>query len=125
MDTKSFFTYLALVTTITAGLLAGLHFVIPEAQAHWKFSVASLTLFVVVCLGLYFAGASAARSANKYAFTNLVSLSVFGKMVTAIGFLFVYQKIAHPSNEWFVGIFLLCYVIFTGYEVWFMTRLAK
>ncbi len=125
MDTKSFFIYLALVTAITAGLLAGLHFAMPAAQAHGTFAVASVTLFVLVCVGLYFAGVSTARSTSKYAFTNLVTASVFGKMVTAIGFLFVYQKIAQPSNEWFVGIFLLCYVIFTGYEVWFMTRLAK
>lgn len=125
MTTRSFFSYLALVTTAATGLLAALHFMVPQAQAHWKFAAASLGLFVLVCVGLYFAGASATRSANKYAFTNLVSVSVFGKMVTAIAFLFVYQKAAQPTNEWFVGIFLLCYVIFTGYEVWFMTRLAK
>ncbi len=125
MTTRSFFSYLALVTAAAAVLLAALHFAVPQAQAHWKFAVASLALFVLVCVGLYFAGASAARSSNKYAFTNLVSVSVFGKMVTAIGFLFVYQKAAQPTNEWFVGIFLLCYVVYTAYEVWFMTRLAK
>lgn len=125
MTTRSFFSYLALITVAVSGLLAVLHFAVPPAQAHGPFAVASVALFVLVCVVLYFAGTSAARSTNKYAFTNLVSASVFGKMVAAVAFLFVYQKAAHPANEWFVGIFLLCYVAFTAYEVWFMTRLAK
>lgn len=125
MTARSFFSYLTLVTAAATVLLAALHFAVPQAQAHWKFAAASLGLFVLVCIGLYFTGASAARSSNKYAFTNLVSVSVFGKMVLAIAFLLVYQKTARPTDEWFVGIFLLCYVVYTAYEVWFMTRLAK
>jgi len=125
MEPKSFFARLAVLAASTSALLALLHFVAPPAQAHWKLSVAAVLLFVLICTGLFFAGASAARSSNKHAFTNLVSVSVFGKMVVAIAFLFVYQQVAKPQNEWFVGIFLLCYVIFTVFEVWFMTRLAQ
>ena len=46
-------------------------------------------------------------------------------MVLAMAALFVYQQVAVPSNQWFVGIFLWCYVVFTAFEVWFMTKLAK
>jgi hypothetical protein len=46
MTTRSFFSYLALVTAVVAGLLAALHFMVPQAQAHWKFAAASLCLFV-------------------------------------------------------------------------------
>lgn len=65
------------------------------------------------------------KSGSKYAFTNLVSVSVFGKMVLALAWLLVYQKTFHPPNEWFVGVFLYLYVVYTAFEVWFMTRLAK
>ena len=125
MNTKSFFLHLVLVTFGTALLLAGLHFYAPQARLHGQFSVATVVLFIVICLGLYFAGASTARAKNKHAFTNLVSVSVFGKMVLAVGYLFLYQQVEKPQNEWFVGIFLLCYIIYTGFEVWFMTKLAK
>jgi hypothetical protein len=37
----------------------------------------------------------------------------------------MYQQVAMPTNQWFVGIFLWCYVVFTAFEVWFMTKLAK
>ena len=125
MSIKSFLVNLVLVTAGAALLLAGLHFYAPQARMHGQFAVATIVLFVLVCGGLFFAGSSAARAQNKHAFTNLVSVSVFGKMVLAIGFLLLYQQVAKPQNEWFVGIFLLCYIVYTGFEVWFMTKLAK
>lgn len=125
MESSTFFKWLAIVTLGTAAILAGLHFLIPEAQTHWKFAIVSLALFILICVGLFFAGKNSARSKSKVAFINLVSGSVFGKMVVAVAFLFVYQRIAKPDNEWFVGIFLLCYVVYTCFEVWFMTKLAR
>ncbi len=125
MNTKSFFLNLGIVSLFVGLILAGLHFYAPQAQAHSGFAMACLGLFVVLCAGLYFAGANAIRAQNKHAFTNLVSVSVFGKMALAVAFLFLYQKVAKPQNEWFVGIFLFCYVVYTVFEVWFMTRLAR
>ncbi|MBV6439598.1 MAG: hypothetical protein DYG98_04535 [Haliscomenobacteraceae bacterium CHB4] len=125
MESSVFFKWLAVVTLGTAAVLAGLHFLLPETQAHWKFALATVVLFTLICTGLFFAGVSAARSKSKASFINLVSGSVFGKMVLAVAFLFVYQRIAKPDNEWFVGIFLWCYVVYTGFEIWFMTRLAR
>jgi hypothetical protein len=125
MPPSSFYKILALVTAGTAALLAALHFVAPPAQPHWKFSIAALGVFALVCIGLYYAGSSTARSHNKHAFTNLVSVSVFGKMVLAMAALFMYQQIAQPQNQWFVGIFLWCYLVYTAFEVWFMTKLAR
>jgi hypothetical protein len=125
MESSTFFKWLVLVTLATAGVLAGLHWLMPEAQAHRNFAAASVALFTLVCIGLFFAGVNATRSKSKAAFINLVSGSVFGKMVLAIAFLFVYQRIAKPDNEFYVGIFLFCYVVYTGFEIWFMTRLAR
>jgi hypothetical protein len=106
-------------------LLALLHFFLPETRPYWKLSVASVTLFVMVCSGLFFAGRNAATSRNKLAFNNLITVSVFGKMALSVLFLFLYQQMAKPTDNWFVGIFLFCYVVFTVFEVWFMTLLAK
>ena len=125
MNIRSFFTRLAVIGLGTGIALVLLYFLVPQARAHGLFAIASLLLFMLVCTGLYFAGLNAAKSSNKYAFTNLVSVSVFGKMVLALAFLFLYQKAAMPQNQFFVGIFLLCYVVFTAFEVWFMTRLAR
>lgn len=125
MSPIDFFKNLFFVSLGAALVLAGLHWMAPPAQPHWKFSMGSVLLFALVCIGLYYAGSSSARSKNKHAFTNLVSVSVFGKMVVAMAALFIYQQVAQPVNQWFVGIFLFCYVVYTAFEVWFMTRLAK
>ena len=125
MTDKTFFTKLLEITVGTAVLVAILLWLLPEARVHTGFSGATLALFALVCTGLFYAGRSAASSSSKIAFTNLVSASVFGKMVLAVAALFIYQKSAQPANQWFVGIFLLVYVVYTVFEVWFMTKLAK
>jgi hypothetical protein len=40
-------------------------------------------------------------------------------------YLFVFQQMAKPQNDWYVVVFLLCYSLYTAFEVWFMTRLAR
>lgn len=82
-------------------------------------------LFILIGVGLYYAGKSAAGSSSKLAFNNLIAASVFGKMLLALAVLFIYQQAAQPTDSWFVGIFLLVYVIYTVFEVWFMTKLSK
>lgn len=125
MQSKVFFLYLASTTLAVSAILALLHSLLPQTQVYWKLSMASVLLFVAVCAGLFFAGQSAAASKNKLDFNNLITVSVFGKMVLSVLFLFLYREMEKPADNWFVGIFLFCYVVYTGFEVWFMTRLAK
>lgn len=125
MTSRTFFQYLAGLTGATSLLLFLLHLLLPATQAYWKLSMASVFFFLLICIGLFFAGRNAVRSSNKYAFNNLVTVSVFGKMALSVLFLFLYQQMAKPTDNWFVGIFLCCYVVYTVFEVWFMTLLAK
>lgn len=125
MTSRTFFQYLAGLTSAISLLLFLLHTLLPATQAYWKLSMASVFLFLLICTGLFFAGRNAVRSSNKYAFNNLVTVSVFGKMALSVLFLFLYQQMAKPTDNWFVGIFLCCYVVYTVFEVWFMTLLAK
>lgn len=125
MTTQVFLIRLTALTAAIAALLAALYLWALPAQTHGRFMILTVLLFVLVCTGLFFAGKSAARSSSKFAFNNLVSASVFGKMLLAVAFLFVYQQVANPANEWYVGIFLLTYIVYTGFEVWFMTKLAR
>ncbi len=125
MNNRSFFNRIAVLTIMASAPLVLLTSFVQPARQHATFAAATAVLFVLVCIGLFFAGKGAVRSGSKYAFTNLVSVSVFGKMVLALAWLFVYQKTFHPTNEWFVGVFLYLYVVYTAFEVWFMTRLAR
>ena len=125
METNEFLSRLALVAAGAVAALGLLYYAVPGARPYGTFILATLGLFVVICLLLYYFGLRTARSANRYAFNGLISVSVFGKMVVTMLFLGLYRKVAAPENEWYVLIFLLTYAVYTVYEVWFMMRLAK
>jgi hypothetical protein len=125
MTHRQFFTNLAAVTGCTSVVLALLHQFLEPFRQHWGLSILTLAVFVLLSIGLYFAGLQAVRSKSKVAFNGIVSGSVFGKMLLAIGLLFAYQSAAQPTNQWFVAIFLLVYVVFTVFEVWFMSLVAR
>jgi hypothetical protein len=125
MPFRAFLIALAVVSAASGSALLGLGFLIPELRVHWKFSIATVFAFAAVCTALYLIGLKTARSKNRHAFNGVISVSVMGKMVFALLFLFIYKKTAQPPNTAFVGIFLFCYVVYTVYEVWFMTKLAK
>jgi hypothetical protein len=122
---KNFYFNLVGITLSVVLLLTFLHIFFPLAQSHWKFSCMVTALFVLISIGLFHAGQLTAKSKNKLAFNSIISLSVFGKMVLSVFLLFLYREGAKPENGWFVIIFLLVYVIYTVFEVVFMTKLAK
>lgn len=125
MNNNTFFLYLGGITVAAAAVLTAILALIPQAQPHAGFAAGTVVLFAAICIGLYFAGKNAAASTSKLAFNNLVSVSVFAKMLVAVAVLFAYQQTAQPQNSWFVGLFLLVYAVYTVFEVWFMTKLAR
>jgi thiol:disulfide interchange protein len=125
MNNQRFLSSLAIITGSTSLVLALAHWLLQPVREHWGLSVALVVIFSLVCVGLYAAGKNAARSRNKTAFTGIVSASVFGKMVLSMGILLAYKQAAHPTNQWFVGIFFLVYTVYTVYEVVFMSNVAK
>lgn len=125
MPTTRFYLTLAAVTAFTTLCLLALNALVPEVREHASLEVVVLLIFFLLSIGLFHAGMNTVHSRQKVLFNGLISGSVFGKMVLAIVVLFVYQSSAHPTNQWFVGVFLLVYVVFTVFEVWFLSRIAK
>ena len=125
MSVQLFFQYLLWVTLATAAFLAAGHYGLVPMQQHWGLSVTLIIVFVALSVALFYAGRSSVKSANKFAFNGLVSGSVFGKMVLAVTILYIYQQTTLPTNQWFVGIFLFVYIVYTVFEVWFMSKIAR
>jgi hypothetical protein len=124
MSTNQFLLKLGITTAISAVLLLGLH-QIPAMQQHWPVSVASVILFSVISILLFFMGENSARSSNKFAFNGLVTISVLGKIVFSMVVLLIYFKVWKPDNRLFVVPFLLIYVIYTIFETAFLLKLAQ
>ena len=125
MKTGTFFTQLSLVT-----LGVALAVFLPEQwvegwSAHHNFSIGIVLVFVFVSLLLFFLGRWTAASPDKYQFHGVIMASVFLKLVAGLGALFLYSREFMPSNTLFIWIFLITYVVYTVWEVTYMTRLAK
>lgn len=125
MNPRSFYTQLIGISLLTGAVFTALCYTVPGMEPFLGFSALSIGLFASLCVILYYLGVSAAKSSSKTAFTSLVSISVFGKMVLSLAFLLLYRHFAAPPNQWFVPIFLVAYVVYTAFEVRFMMKLVK
>jgi hypothetical protein len=125
MTASLFYKYLVYITVGCSALFSILHLAFHPIRQHWPLSVLTLSAFVLLSLGLFWTGSKTVKSTNKGAFNGLITGSVFGKMILAVGLLYIYQQLWKPDNEWFVAIFLFSYLIYTIFEVWFMTKLAR
>ena len=85
----------------------------------------SLGIFIPLSIGMFLSGQRAARSTNKYFFSNLIMPLTFIKMFVAVAGLVVYKKIYHPETKFFLLPFFFVYVVFTIFETFFMVKLAK
>ncbi len=85
----------------------------------------SLGIFIPLSIAMFLGGQRAAKSTNKYFFSNLIMPLTFIKMFVAVMGLVVYKKIFHPETKFFLLPFFFVYVIFTIFETFFMVKLAK
>ncbi len=125
MENSAFWRGLGLVTLAVSALIGGFATFLVDSPGLLDVSVGIIALFVLICTTLYFVGRKAAKSSSKVAFNGLISISVFGKMLLSVAFLLIYQKFAQPTDNWYVGVFLVAYAAYTGFEVWFMQKLAR
>jgi len=106
-------------------LITSLSFIIPSLNTHIPFSVIIISLFSVLSLSIYYIGNHLANSSNKYLYNNLIIINVMLKIVLSVSAIIVYVKVTHPENNWYLLIFILIYILFTIFEVYFMTKQAK
>lgn len=125
MTKREFFTRLLWLTASLSAFMALLHWLVTPLAPHVSITVVSVLFFTAVCTGLFFAADNALRSSSKAAFNGVMLGSVFGKMLLSVAVLLLYKQSVQPTDQWFVGIFLLIYVVYTVFEVQFMTRLVK
>lgn len=105
--------------------LTGITFFIPALHSHISFSIITISLFALLSLTVYYIGNNLATSSNKYLYNNLIIINVMLKIVISVAAILVYVKLMNPTNNWYLLIFILIYILFTIFEVYFMTKQAK
>ncbi len=124
MTPRQFFQQLSLLSAVTA---VALYFVnqLPAFQADAGFSWLSVLFFILLSIAMYYAGRRSALSENKHHFTNTIMGFTMGKMMLSILLILGYLKLAEPTTKLFILPFFGVYLIYTIFETYFMTRLAR
>jgi ABC-type transport system involved in cytochrome bd biosynthesis fused ATPase/permease subunit len=125
MNTREFLLQLLGVTALAGAMITIPRFFIEGWSAHSNFGWVLLLLFVLLSVFLYFMGSITARSQDKYLFHGVIMGSVLIKLVLGLSSLLLYSRKFFPINNLYIWVFLLVYVVYTVWEVNYMTKLAK
>ena len=94
-------------------------------NAHQILYWISLFIFIIINIVGYFFGLKTANSSNKFDFSNLfiivTMIKVFVFLLTFVG----YSLLLEPSNKMYILPFFGLYMIFTSFEVKFLTKIGK
>lgn len=124
MSQPTFYLQLLLVTAISVGgayLVHQLPLFADDALLTWI----AIGIFVLLSVAMYYQGYKAALSENKHDFTNTFLGFLVGKLFLCGGVIIGYFYLAEPSSKLFVLPFFGVYIVYTVFEVLFMSRLGR
>jgi len=85
----------------------------------------STLIFVVFCVLIFWYAKMISRRNPSFTFFGVVSGSFMIKLLIGLVFLFLYKEWMQPADGKFALHFIIVYIIYTAYEVYFLTKLAK
>lgn len=124
MADKNFLRPLIGLTLVLIILVVLSGFYSPLAPYQDIFSI-SILFFVAFSVLTHWLANSAAHSSNKFAFTQVTFLFLFGKLLFSVLLLVVYKIVAVPETNLYVLPFFLVYLCYTVFETGFMMRLGR
>ncbi|MBB4078720.1 hypothetical protein GGR28_001333 [Lewinella aquimaris] len=123
MQTSRFLVLLAAVSGLAALGLATAHLLLSIDYAL-PFSVGTMLLFVLICVGLFFLGRRSAGAENKHLFSNVFMGATMVKMLLCGMLVVTYVLLGAPPNKLFIVPFFWLYIVYTGFEVYFLMKLS-
>jgi hypothetical protein len=119
-----YFKGLAITLVVLLPLILMIQYLL-DMMAYTGLSAIAILLFIVLSLGLYLILKRLISHPNKQLFSSITILNILIKFIATAVLIFGFIKIASPPNNNFVICVLAVYLAFTGFETWFMTRLAQ
>ena len=124
MLTSRFLSLLGIVTVLAVAGLTLSHWLLPIGYAL-PFSVLTLLLFLVVCTVLFFLGRRSAGAANRMLFSNVFLAATIAKMFLCGMLVVGYVILGEPESKLFIIPFFWLYLVYTGFEVYFLMKLSR
>ena len=124
MRAQTFYKQLGVITILSAIAIYFVH-QIPILTPYSLLSYLSMGLFVGLCILMFYVGRKAALSENKNNFTNAFLIFLMLKLFSCAILVIVYFKVVEPASKLFVLPFFGLYVIYTTFEVIFLSKLGR
>lgn len=93
--------------------------------SHQSLSWISWGFFILFSIVLFYACSKSAKSENKNLFGQIFLVSIFFKMLLCALIIIAFVLLTKPPSVHFILPFFFIYLVFTIYEVYFVTKLAK
>ncbi|CAH0999513.1 hypothetical protein LEM8419_00813 [Neolewinella maritima] len=123
MLTSRFFGLLAAVSGLAALGAACCHWVLAISYAL-PFTIATGLVFAFLCVVLFFLGRRSAGAENRMLFSNVFLGLTMVKMLLCGMLVVGYVLLGEPDNKLFIVPFFWLYLVYTGFEVYFLMKLS-
>lgn len=124
MNQKRYMGKLSVLTALLLLVSFLVHSQYPEL-VPWDFMLITILLFFVLSTTMFYLGVKAAMSKDANAFTRLVMMLTFGKLILSVALVVVWLKLRSPESMLFVLPFFAVYIIYTIFETNTLTHLGK
>ncbi len=108
-----------------AGALALLILLLPPFALYAPFAWGSWLLFLNMTILLFVFAKRSILSSNKNHFSMVFFGGTMLKMLLSLSYFLWYKTTKQPEGILFILPFLACFVVFTVFEIIFLTKIAK
>jgi hypothetical protein len=124
MSEKTYITYFLTLLILTALILICFQY-IETLSRYSSLSWISLILFSAFSLFFYFGGKKTINSQDIHLFSKFFLSATVIKMLTSLTVILLYIFIVKPKDKLFIIPFFLVYLLFTIFEVYFMSKVGS
>lgn len=123
MGSSDFFKYLLIAIALTVAFFFFFNLFLPLGP-YVDLLGGSLVMFIGMSIIAYWLGNKSISSGGA-TYVGLVMVNVILKMVASFALVAVYARLKEPDDRFFLIPFLITYLVFTVYEVYFMSAQAR
>lgn len=118
--TKSIFTLTAilLIWTMVASNFG------KNSHTMWIYIMAIFS-FVIISFLIFLYAINTSASDNLFSFNNVVVASFLIKLFLSVGVIMFFERYFEPPSKNHILHFILVYIVYTIFEVYFLTKLAR
>lgn len=124
MLTSRFLALLGGVTLLAAVGVVLSHLLLPIGYAL-PFTITTMVVFILICVAIFFLGRRSAGAENKLLFSNVFLASTIAKMFICGVLVVGYVVLGEPGSKLFIVPFFWLYMVYTGFEVYFLMKLSS